>query len=152
MPGRASLDVEGPDHRRMDAADEGVCARIEGRDVVGPRLNPIEDLALEQLRAGRPTLVECDVVRDAGVLVLELDLERRAGGTGERVLLELDATRADRHEVGVAGSARLGGCPPRPARSWRPRRGWRGRPARPRPRAPPHADRGEEGGGQGAGR
>src|SRR3954454_25192831 len=100
MPPRASLAVQGPDHRRMDAADEGICPPIEGRDVVGARYATIEDLALEDLGTSRAAGVERDVVRHAGVLVLELDLEGRPGLRRQRVLVVLDAARADRHDVG----------------------------------------------------
>src|SRR3954447_17990807 len=100
MPPGASLDVQGPDHRRMDAADEGICTGIEGRDVVGARFDPIEDLALEDLGTSRAAGVERDVVRHAGVLVLELDLEGRPGLRSKRVLFVLDAARADPYDVG----------------------------------------------------
>ena len=73
----------------MNRADEGVVAGLEGRDVVGLLGDPAEDLALEYLFTGRRALVDRDVVGGALVLVLELDLERRAG-LGRQVCDVLD--------------------------------------------------------------
>ena len=104
-----SLDGERPDHRGMDGADEGVGPGVEGGDVVDPRRDAGEDLALEQLGAVHVAQVERDVVRRARVLVLELDLERRVGRRRRRLLLELDVERADLDQVRVARAGRAAG-------------------------------------------
>ena len=73
------LDRERAGHRRMNGTDEGVGAGVELVHVVGLGRHAGEDRALEDLGPGRRALVDRDVVRDAVVLVVELDLERRAG-------------------------------------------------------------------------
>ena len=73
------LDRERAGHVRMDRAGEGVGT---GRAAPGRR-RPFgdagEDLALEDLGAGRRSLVDGDVVRRPRVLVLEVDVEGRVG-------------------------------------------------------------------------
>src|SRR5450759_2159442 len=73
------LDRERPRHVRVDRAGEAVRAGREGRDVVGPRVGPAEDLALPDHLAGGRVLVDRDVMRDPRIIVRELDLERDAG-------------------------------------------------------------------------
>ena len=104
-----SFGVERPDHRGVDRAYEGVCTGIEGRHIVNPRRDAIEDLAFEQLGAVDIAEVERHVVLGARVLVLELDLERRAGRGGHRGLLELDGQRTDDDQVRVRRSDRAAG-------------------------------------------
>src|SRR5689334_20329166 len=68
---------DGAGHRRMDRADEVVGARGHRRDVVRLGRDTREDLADEEVGAAR--VLDVDVVRDPGVLVLELDLEPGVG-------------------------------------------------------------------------
>ena len=42
------LDRQGADHVRMDLADEEIAPRLQGRDVVGPGVDAVEDRAVEE--------------------------------------------------------------------------------------------------------
>src|SRR3954451_11984617 len=103
------LDRERSGHRRMNGTDESVCARVELIDVVGLGRDAWEDRSLEDLGAGRGALVDRDVVRNATVLVVEIDLERFAGFDREVRLLERDVLCGDLERLAAARAARCGG-------------------------------------------
>src|SRR3954463_12957712 len=73
-------------HVRMHGADEGVVALLERRDLVRPRRDAREDLADEDVAA--TCVLDCDVLPDAGVLVLEHEVERL--GLRRRQVLDLE--------------------------------------------------------------
>src|SRR5215211_6259717 len=67
-------------HRRMQVAMEVVCPRREGIEAVVADLGADEQLpARQQFRRLRVT-VDGDVVEDTGVLVVEAQVRRLAGG------------------------------------------------------------------------
>src|SRR6476659_5397403 len=96
----------------MDRAGEGIAAGGQGRHVVGLGGHPGEDLALEHLGPAGGALMDRDVVGRAGVLVLELDLERLPRRGGDRGLLVRDALGRDldRRASGTAAWCRTAGC------------------------------------------
>src|SRR5690348_13776786 len=87
----------------MDRAHERVAARLEGRHVVRLLGNAVELVALPDLLAG--TVLDRDVVRGARVLVVEGDLEGRAGGRAQARRVERDVLRLE-----IDDGSRSAGC------------------------------------------
>ena len=108
----ALLDHHRAGHVRVDRATEGVGARGQRRHVVGRLGRPGDDCALEHGIAGG--ILDPDVVRNAGVLVVEQDRERLAGRSVDGRLLEVNVQGADRDRRSAAGTRR---CAARPRRS-----------------------------------
>src|SRR5215218_2015503 len=93
VPDGDLLSCQGPRHVRVDGADERVGPGREGWNLVLLRRDAGEDVALERDPAAR--VLDLDVVRGPGVLVLEVDHEWlvRGGRDGRR--RELDPGRRD---------------------------------------------------------
>ena len=90
----------------MHVADEGVAAGLERRDLVRARIHAREDVTLPDLGSRGAAQADRDVVRNAGVVVLESD---REGPAGRRVplggaTLKRDVGRRD----GQVGGATTG--------------------------------------------
>src|SRR5262245_7716833 len=104
---------EVPKHQGgMDGALELVGSRVEVRDLVGLGLDPLEVVAVEDLR---PSLIEdVDVVRCSLVLVVQRDREQDVRGGMDRLLVERHVVR-DEGDPGLTG--RTSGTWRRPRRS-----------------------------------
>src|SRR3954451_2199338 len=94
----------------MDRAHECVDAGGWCRDGIGFFCDVREDLALEEFLAARRTLVDRDVVRRAGVLVVEVDLDWLVRCCGERRLFVGNVLGGHRDRRACLAARATAGC------------------------------------------
>src|SRR4029078_1405378 len=85
---RTSLNGQRPGHRRVHGAQERIAPRRKRRDLVVLGRDPVEGRPAELDSSGRG--LDLDVVRNAGILVVELEDEGLVGRSGQGVGVELD--------------------------------------------------------------
>src|SRR5688572_27983357 len=120
MRAERSLRRERADHVRVDRAYELIAPGRQRRDVVRPRRDAREDLALED--AGAARVLDLDVVRE-GLVVGERDLEGGVRGGAELRRVERDVLGRQVHDGARGGCTGFGAS----ARGRRGCRAWRGR-------------------------
>src|SRR5438132_4143810 len=99
------LHPEGAVHAGVDVAVEIVRSRVERRDIVRHLRWAGDNRSSEEIVRGGLVREDRHVVGDAGVLVVEVDLERLPGGSLQARRVEVDALRREAQHAVLGGPA-----------------------------------------------